>query len=207
MARPLASRSCRSTHRCPVGPASVGTIDYRCSAAAIIDNNTDVTHVAFVHRGTFGAGQDPQLDAGTARRSPFGLVLEAETPVANRPGEDTATVRSSTTEIWAPFVQLSRMRFPDGLVHILFKGCCPTGDATTVVHLAVIRNDTDADAPAAEVARFEMAIEAEDQAMLATLPADFPLDLRAQVHLRHDRGGVLLRRMYADLTAGHWPPP
>ena len=32
----------------------IGVIRYHASAAAIVDNNTDSTHVAFVHSGSFG---------------------------------------------------------------------------------------------------------------------------------------------------------
>ncbi len=39
----------------------IGVIRYHASAAAIIDNNTDSTHVAFVHSGSFGAEQDPRV--------------------------------------------------------------------------------------------------------------------------------------------------
>ena len=42
----------------------IGVIRYGASTAAIIDNNTDSTHVAFVHSGSFGADQDPRVPVG-----------------------------------------------------------------------------------------------------------------------------------------------
>ena len=44
-------------------------IRYRASAAAIIDNNTDSTHVAFVHSCSFGADQDPRVPVGSVQRT------------------------------------------------------------------------------------------------------------------------------------------
>jgi phenylpropionate dioxygenase-like ring-hydroxylating dioxygenase large terminal subunit len=180
----------------------VGVIDYHCSAAAVVDNNTDATHVAFVHASSFGAGQDPRVPPGRARRAPFGVVIESDPmAVASAPSGAVATQRTTTTEMWLPFAQVSRMRYPDGLVHILVKGCCPIDDARTAVHLTVLRNDVDADDPAdpQAIVDFELAIEHEDAAVLKTLPREFPLDVRAQCHLRHDRGGIEYRRALAEL--------
>ena len=182
-------------YRCiPIGP-----IEVPASAAAIIDNNTDGTHVAYVHRGTFGAGQDPRFAVPHVERTSFGIRIVGEQPVANRPGEPAPTVRASTTEMWMPFVQLARMHFPDGLVHILFKACCPHDDRSTTVFFSVLRTDTEADASAADIIAFERAVELEDAGVLSTLPAGFPLDVTRQVHTRYDRPGIELRRAYTDL--------
>jgi hypothetical protein len=179
----------------------VGPISYPCAAPVVVDNNLDAAHVAFVHRATFGAGQDPRIEVASVERTPFGLRQSSALPVANRPGSDDRTVRASVTEIWPPFVQISRFRFPDRLVHILFKACCPRQDAATDVFLTVLRNDTEADAAADEIVDFEQRVEQEDADMLAAVPAGLPLDVTAQVHLRHDRAGIELRRLYADLLS------
>ena len=102
----------------------IGVIRYHASAAAIIDNNTDSTHVAFVHSGSFGADQDPRVPVGSVQRSSFGISISygampvARTPTSQRPG-----TRHSVTEMWLPFVQVGRMHYSDGSTHILVKGC------------------------------------------------------------------------------------
>ena len=173
---------------------------FECSAPAVIDNNTDATHVVYVHRRSFGADQDPISTVPTVERTEFGLRIWGETPVANRPGDDGETVRMTDTEIWAPFIQVSRFHFPDGLTHILFKACCPRGDDTTEVFLSVIRSDTEIDSPAEDIISFERTIEAEDAHMLASLPAEFPLDPTLQSHTKYDRPRLELRRFYSDLV-------
>ena len=55
----------------------IGVIRYHASAAAIIDNNTDSTHVAFVHSGSFDADQDPRVPVGTVERTPFGISISS----------------------------------------------------------------------------------------------------------------------------------
>jgi phenylpropionate dioxygenase-like ring-hydroxylating dioxygenase large terminal subunit len=177
----------------------VGVIPYRCAAPVVIDNNLDAAHVAFVHQATFGARQDPRIDVASIQRTEFGLRQSSIVPVANRPGSADPTVRTSVTEIWQPFVQISRFLFPDGLAHILFKACCPRSDSTTDVFVTVIRNDTETDAAADEITDFERRVEDEDARVLATVPPEFPLDVTAQVHLRHDRASIELRRIYAHL--------
>jgi phenylpropionate dioxygenase-like ring-hydroxylating dioxygenase large terminal subunit len=176
-----------------------GRITYRCAAPAVIDNNLDATHVAFVHAASIGRGQDPSVGPGEVERTPFGLRQLGSNPVAGRPGAETATSRTASTEIWLPFVQVTRFSYPEGPRQVLVKACCPRRDDVTDVLLTVLRDDTESDVAAADVVAYERAIEAEDAAVLATLPVAFPLDVTAQIHLPQDRAGVLLRRLYAEL--------
>ena len=55
----------------------IGVIRYHASAAAIIDNNTDSTHVAFVHSGSFGADQDPRVPVGNGDNAPLSVSRSA----------------------------------------------------------------------------------------------------------------------------------
>jgi phenylpropionate dioxygenase-like ring-hydroxylating dioxygenase large terminal subunit len=176
----------------------VGAISYRTSAAVVIDNNTDATHVAFVHARSFGAGQDPLIGTSRVGRTPYGIEVTSErmpvgrTPTAGEPGD-----RWGRTEIWLPFVQVGRLHYSDGSTHILVKGCCPVDDEHTEVHLTVLRNDVDDPADAAEIVDFELTVEHEDKAVLDTVPGGFPLDPRLQTHTRHDRPGVAYRQALA----------
>ena len=180
----------------------VGVIRYRTSAAAIIDNNTDSTHVAFVHSGSFGADQDPRVPVGSVERTSFGISISyPEMPVARTPVSQQPGTRWSVTEMWLPFVQVGRMHYSDGSTHILVKGCCPVEDGVTDVHLTVLRNDLAGSTDTQSVIDFEMAVESEDKAVLETLPPEFPLDPRLQVHTKHDRPGIAYRQALADFLA------
>ena len=180
----------------------IGVIRYHASAAAVIDNNTDSTHVAFVHSGSFGADQDPRVPVGSVQRASFGISISyGEMPVARTPTSQRPGTRHSVTEMWLPFVQVGRMHYSDGSTHILVKGCCPVQDGVTDVHLTVLRNDLADSIDRQSVIDFELAVELEDKAVLETLPAAFPLDPRLQAHTKHDRPGIAYRHALTDFLA------
>ncbi|MEM8745628.1 MAG: hypothetical protein AAGF91_02915, partial [Actinomycetota bacterium] len=173
----------------------IGAIDYTTSAPVIIDNNTDATHIAHVHVGSFGADQDPRIPVSTATRTEFGLRIESpEMPVARTPSDPRPGTRRASTEIWLPFVQITRLHYSDGTTHVLLKGCCPVDDDRTTVHLTVLRDDLDEPDPVDEIVDFELTVEQEDRAILDTVPGGFPLDPRLQSHIKHDRPGIVYRQ-------------
>lgn len=185
----------------------IGVIRVAASAATVIDNNTDATHVAFVHEGSFGAGQDPRIPVSTVQRTGYGIeIATAAMGVAATPGgspdraePDRDEVRETRTEMWLPFTQIGRFVYSDGRTHVLFKALCPVDDKATDVHFTVLRDDRDDPADDDVVRRFELTVEDEDRAMLETLPAGFQLDPRALAHTAHDRPGIEYRRALAAL--------
>jgi phenylpropionate dioxygenase-like ring-hydroxylating dioxygenase large terminal subunit len=179
---------------------------FECSAAHLIENNIDPAHIAFVHRGTFGAGQDPKLTIPSVERVDHGLVLRARVPVAGRHGDEGPTERITTTELWGPFLGVFRIGYADGLEHIMLKACTPEADGRTRLLQQVIRNDAEEDRPGADIIAFDDKWEAEDQSVLDGLPAEYPLEPTAQVHTKFDRPALELRRFYKDLVTGSWTP-
>jgi phenylpropionate dioxygenase-like ring-hydroxylating dioxygenase large terminal subunit len=179
---------------------------FDCSAAHLIENNFDPAHVAFVHRSTFGNPERPLVPTPIVVRTGFGFRVDTRIPVENRHGSVASTERITTSEFHLPFHGVFRIGYPDGLMHIMFKGCCPVDDGTTRLIQFVVRNDTERDAPAASILEFDNRVEAEDQALLATVPTDYPLDLTANVHLKVDRTSIELRRLYAEIVAEDWQP-
>jgi phenylpropionate dioxygenase-like ring-hydroxylating dioxygenase large terminal subunit len=179
---------------------------FDCSAAHLIENNFDPAHVAFVHRKTFGTPAKARFDPPAVTRTGFGFVAESRVGVEGRHGEAGATQRITTAELHLPFGGVIRIGYPDGLVHIMFKGCCPVDDGHTRLVQFVVRNDTETDVPAADIVDFDDRVEAEDQVLLATVPTAYPTDLTANTHLRVDRSSIELRRLYAEMIAGAWTP-
>lgn len=179
---------------------------FECSAAHLIENNFDPAHVAFVHRNTFGNPARPQVPPQVLTRTDYGFLVNTRIPVDNRPGSDAPTERVTTSELHLPFHGVIRIGYPDGLVHLMFKGCCPIDDRHTRLIQFVVRNDSELDVPARDILAFDHRVEAEDQVLLATVPASYPLELTRNVHLRNDRSSIELRRLYAELVAGTWVP-
>lgn len=179
---------------------------FDCSAAHLIENNIDPAHIAFVHKNSFGTPKNAKVDAGETVRTPFGLEIRTVVPVEARPGDDSPTVRHTTTQIHAPFLQVARIAYPDGLVHIMVKACTPIDNGTTRLLQTVLRNDTDADRPAADIVTFDEKVQDEDRFVLDRIVDPYPLDIRKNVHLACDKASIELRRLYAELVDGTWVP-
>ncbi len=179
---------------------------WRTSAARMTDNFLDVAHFPWVHTGTFGRRQDThvakmelaELDDEffgfrfdvTANNSDAGAVAS---------GQASAVVhRSMSTGFHLPFTVRSTIHYDTGLDHILLLLSTPIDDVTSYFTFVVWRND-DFSVPADEAIRFDLAIGAEDKAMLEQLDGILPLDQTTLVSVQSDRCSVEWRRRLAEL--------
>ena len=175
---------------------------WKCPAPAIIENNLDPAHIAFVHRASFGSPKEPLVPVSDVERSPGRVVTRYEVPVQARPGEDRPTHRSTVTSVHGPFLALIRIVYPDGVRHTMVKACTPVDDTTTVQFQTVLRSDTEADRPAADIIAFDGQVWDEDRSVMEPATRHgYPLDLSEQVHLRFDKPTIEFRRMLADLVS------
>lgn len=172
---------------------------WSCPAPVLLDNNLDPAHIAFVHRNSFGSPESPEVPVADVERIPGGLRSRYEIPVQARPGETTATVRRTTTDVLGPCLGRIRIDYPDGLSHIMLKACTPVTDTTTRQLQIVLRNDAEDDRPAADIIAFDDQVWREDKAVLEHLADGFHLDLAANIHLRIDRTSIEYRRLLLDL--------
>jgi len=179
---------------------------FDCTAMHLVENNVDPGHVAFVHRNTFGNPDNAELTDATVERTAFGLRTAQEVPVESRPGEVGSTVRSTVSEVHLPFFLQLHITYPDGLQHVMVKAITPVDDVSCTILQVVLRTDTEADRPAAEIVAFDDEVEREDAALLDRLPAAFPLAPHLNAHAKADRNSLLLRRLYTELVTGRWLP-
>jgi phenylpropionate dioxygenase-like ring-hydroxylating dioxygenase large terminal subunit len=180
--------------------------DFDCTAMHLVENNVDPGHVAFVHRNTFGNPDNAELTEARLERTPYGFVTRSEVPVEARPGETGSTVRSTVSQVHLPFFLALQITYPDGLGHVMLKAITPVDDERCTIIQTVLRTDTEADRPAAEIIAFDDVVEQEDAELLNRLPAPFPLAPRLNAHAKADRNSLLLRRMYTELVTGRWLP-
>src|SRR5258708_39628698 len=67
-------------------------------------------------------------------------------------GMDSAlAVRRNHINWWMPFTRRQRIAYPNGLVHIILTLVAPIDDASVTMSQFVLRNDTEAEAKAADV--------------------------------------------------------
>ncbi|MEN9222652.1 MAG: hypothetical protein Q6M04_09475 [Thermostichus sp. BF3_bins_97] len=85
------------------------------------------------------------------------------------------------------------------MIHILFTVATPIDDEHSQMVQFVLRNDTEAEAPAANVIAFDRQVTLEDKRVLETTNPDTPLDMTQEEHLFTDKPGILMRRKLAAL--------
>ena len=100
-----------------------------------------------------------------------------------------------------PLAVRSTIGYHTGLDHILLLLSTPIDDVTSYFTFVVWRND-DFSVSAEEIIRFDLAIGAEDKAMLERVPGPLPLDQTSLVSVQADRCSVEWRRQLRELLVG-----
>ncbi len=158
---------------------------WNIGALRLMENSFDSAHVAFVHRGTFGDVQRPQVGTREMLERPFGFVSRQSAEVKVR-GDlaqkavqtgDGTTTRRTESEWFMPFIRRSSIHYPHGLIHVLITCATPMSDDKSMILQWVYRNDTEADVSTAEVIAFDRAITFEDKLILESCEADVPLSI------------------------------
>ncbi len=186
---------------------------WAAAATRLVDNSFDPAHVAYVHRGTFGNPSSAHIEVPEVSMTDEGLLARIELEVDNHldvarraNGETTTrTVRTTVSRFVAPFLRVMSITYPNGLHHLLVTGICPVDDGHLRLVQWALRNDTEADVPAADVVAFDRAVTLEDQHLLEHTDPDYELDLTDLVHVKVDRGTIALRKIYRQFVEGTWP--
>lgn len=186
---------------------------WEASAPRIVDNSLDIGHVAFVHRGTIGDPDNPDLPPFTVVRHPHGLAFDLsywsrvdEQQKRNLGIDDDLVERTVHVDLVQPLVFTAVLGYPNGVEHVLYKGATPIDDHRSLFWQAVARNDDPRDRWEGIVAT-DRAVTDEDRPILEGVPADFPLEVTTEIHTRSDRMTVEYRRLLAGLAAEAPVPP
>jgi phenylpropionate dioxygenase-like ring-hydroxylating dioxygenase large terminal subunit len=181
---------------------------WRTSATRMTDNFLDIAHFPWVHAGTFGRQQNtrvPKIELEALDNGWFGYRYDV---LANNgelgsvaSGQSAAVVeRAMSTGFHLPFDVRSTIRYAHGLQHVLLLLSTPIDDVTSYFTFVVWRND-DFSVAAQDIIRFDLAIGAEDRAMLQQLDGVLPLDQTTLVSVQSDRCGVEWRRRLSEMLA------
>jgi phenylpropionate dioxygenase-like ring-hydroxylating dioxygenase large terminal subunit len=168
-----------------------------------MENSFDNAHFSFVHRASFGDQGHPEPAKLDIEEHADGFLMITEVPVRNPEVQKKVlrmdseeTVRSMRGRWYMPFLRKLRITYPNGLVHSIVTAATPIDDATSQVVQFVFRNDTEADAKAADVIAFDRIVTNEDRDILESTDPDVPLDQTGiEFNMPSDRPGVLMRRM------------
>ncbi|MEN9230327.1 MAG: aromatic ring-hydroxylating dioxygenase subunit alpha [Thermostichus sp. DG02_5_bins_236] len=191
---------------------------WECAGLRICENEFDAAHISFVHQNTFGSMEDlvpshfelEELDYGIRNHTVIG-VTNPELQQHNL-GISSSKTERTTTLVWhLPFTNHIHIRYPNGRSHVIVNTPTPINDRASQVVQFCLRNDTEAETPAAEVIRFDRAVTLEDKAILETTDPDVPLTLllrnangsSAEQHMLTDKPGILMRKQLAALIKAH----
>lgn len=183
---------------------------WNCAGLRVMENSFDNAHFSFVHRASFGDQGHPEPARLTVDTFDGGFVMRSDVPVKNPEIQkkvlrmaETETVRHMTATWFLPFARKLHIRYPNGLIHIIVTVATPIDDARSQICQFVVRNDTEADARAADIIAFDRQVTGEDKEILESTEYDVPLDQNSglEFHMPSDKPGLLMRRQLAALLA------
>jgi phenylpropionate dioxygenase-like ring-hydroxylating dioxygenase large terminal subunit len=185
---------------------------WRCAGLRLMENSFDNSHIAYVHRESFGNVQEPEPASIEVNETPQGLEFKSEIPVMNRDLGGTITgtaggktVRYTHAKWYLPFTRKLGITYPSGLRQSIVTSATPIDDASSMVVQFSFRNDTEDQVKAADVIAFDRKVTDEDRPILESTEFDVPLDLAGgyEAHMPSDRPGLIMRRRLLELLRAH----
>ncbi len=181
---------------------------WECSGLRLMENSFDIAHPAFVHRKTFGIQSDPThvqpeimpFDGGF-NYTAVSNVKNTDIQKKNLQMDNGITTRTRKNVWWMPFSRKLGITYPNGLRHSIITCATPIDDHKSMVVQFCYRNDTEEQAPAADIIAFDREVTLEDKIILETTEADVPLEdfSESEKSMASDRPGVIMRRMLREL--------
>jgi len=183
---------------------------WQCSGLRVMENSFDNAHFSIVHAASFGVTEQPKPVKSELVPLELGLKAYATVPVVNPPLQqqllnipDSLTLREIESTWYVPFSRTLKITYPNGLLHLIFTAATPVGNRTSQIVQFCIRNDSEADAKAADIIAFDRQVVNEDKVVLESTDYDTPVDVAAEQHMPSDQPGIVMRRQLAALIKAH----
>jgi vanillate O-demethylase monooxygenase subunit len=164
-------------------------IDWKTSAARQSENFLDIAHFSWLHVGTFGNREKPEMKKYDVLPTPGGLHLEYHYPAQRPDGKLTPFIYDTTF----PFSSRIRTSYEEGCKHAIFVTACPVSARKTRIFFWITQDKPFPDPQGA--IEWEIKIFAEDQRMVESQhPEELPLDLSEEFHIRADQMSTAYRK-------------
>lgn len=175
----------------------------------LLENFIDVGHFAWIHTGTFGDRECPEVTPYEVVHTPQGLHVEypylASNPVASGlvgDAENPTILRWMIYDLHLPLACRLTIQYPDNQRHCIFNAPTPISKKKTRIFFFIARN-FDHHIPARQLLDWENSILAEDRPIVENQrPEELPLDLTEEFHIRSDRFATAFRTALGDLGLG-----
>ena len=181
----------------------------RGNAGLLADNFLDMAHFAFIHAGTFGAGEATEVGPYDVERDGYGFTAVYEHDFANREDPGVAAGirplvqrRRLTYRYSAPYhLELDLEFLATGGSNVIGFFLVPVDNETVTIYSSLWRNDLAGSRERmAEAVAYEVAVVEEDLLVQSRYhDLVLPLDLTSEVHVKADKTTIELRRILKDL--------
>ncbi|MGB1252015.1 MAG: Rieske 2Fe-2S domain-containing protein [Candidatus Promineifilaceae bacterium] len=170
-----------------------GPYHFNAAAPRMIENYLDVAHFPFVHVGSLGDPNYPEIADYEATFDENGVIAEGiDVYQPNPDGTGQGAIVTYTYKVFRPlvayFVKVKGPRFA------AMYAVCPMDELKSKGWILMSMN-YGFDQPAEEIIAFQDVVTAEDIPVVESQrPELLPLDLQAELHLRSDRTAIAYRR-------------
>jgi vanillate O-demethylase monooxygenase subunit len=198
----LADPAFRASHDAPP--------DWNATAGRQMENFLDVVHFAWIHAGTFGNREKPEIAPYEVERLPGGNLRASYPYLASNPahsplsGPDTppTILRRMTYDVHLPFACRLAIDYGEGRTHCIFDIPTPVSLRKTRIFFFIARN-FDLHVPERDLLDWENKILSEDRPIVeGQRPERLPLDLSEEFHIRGDRLSTAFRNALRGLGLG-----
>lgn len=171
-----------------------------------LENFIDVGHFSWIHTGTFGNRERPEVAPYEVVRTPHGFQVEYPYEAANTVASalgDTPTIRRwMTYDLHLPLACRLTVDYGEGRKHLIFDAPTPVSRRKTRIFFFIARN-FDHHVPVRQLLDWENAILAEDKPIVESQrPEELPVDLSEEFHIRSDRFATQFRSAMKALGLG-----
>ena len=181
---------------------------WAASALRIIDNNLDLSHPAFVHRGTFGDPTRPLVAPYEVEQTASGFRARVPQdvggvgPQIGDSDEGRRYERTQETELLTAVQTRIRLRYDGSAADYAFYGSAtPLDDEHSLyVRVSALAGHED-EQPYSMFWDFSRRVTHEDKVVLEQTNPNFPIEATDEVHLRCDKVTLAYRRHLAGLVA------
>ena len=210
-----------ATHELPLWPELADTVhlkqmrlppvDWACSVSREIENFMDVAHLSWLHTGTFGNRERPEIPAYQLEELPggagyrFAIRYPRRSVEAHGADAGAGQVEDLTLDydLHLPFCTRLVIHFPDGTHYRIYNFPAPVSRRRCRIFMRMAR-DFDLSGPSEPSEDLQRRVLAEDQPMVeAQRPEEIPLDLTEEFHIAADRLSAAYRRALRELGLGH----
>lgn len=191
--------------------------DWNCHASRRVENFLDFAHFAWVHPGTLGDRDHPEVPAHEVSVVDDVLHVVQPRPEPRNDSVKTGGLDDSVEhtddgrvmsmmfyEAFAPLAAHLRQELPGGREYAVFLAASPIDDHTTRTFWHVART-YDLDEPDETFIRFQQEVVEQDRPIVESQrPEKIPPEVVAELHVRDDKVSLAWRRLISDL-AGRVP--